>query len=213
MSDESVKARYEAMAPVLLKKLEARRFEAYYVKDREEAKNKALSLMKEGSSVSWGGSLTMKEIGLDQAVRNGKFRLIDRDSGKTSEERRKISREGLTADIFIASANAVSMEGDIVEIDGAANRVASIIFGAGEVILIVGMNKVCKTLQEAEERAQDVAAPLNAIRLKKNTPCALNGSCVSCLAPDCICAVKATIRISMVPHRIKVILVGEDLGL
>lgn len=205
--------RYDLMAAKLVKNLTARRFKAVYAQTKEEAKEAALGFMKEGSSVSWGGSLTIKEIGLDEEIRKRDFRLIDRAKAKDNDEAKKIMKEALTADYFIASANAISMDGEIFEIDGTANRISAIIFGAGEVIIIAGMNKVCPSYEEAEERAQNIAGPLNAIRLKKNTPCALNGNCAECISPDCICAVKAVIRLSMVPERIKVILVGEDLGL
>ena len=191
--------------------MESRHFEAYYCGTKEEALKKALELIPEGSVVAWGGSVTMNEIGLSEALHNGKYQLIDRDAAPP-EERRKLMRQGLLADYFISGANAVSEDGEIVNIDGMGNRVGAIVYGPDHVVMIAGMNKVAKTLEDAVKRARTIAAPINKQRFGGTTPCAKTGSCGDCKAEDCICCQMLVTRVCRPAGRIKVILVGEDLG-
>jgi L-lactate utilization protein LutB len=203
----------ELKAAQVVKNLESRHFEAYYCKSREEAAAKALSLIPAGSVVGWGGSITLQEIGLTDKVQEAGFKVIDRDKGKTPEERNELGRQCLLSDVFLVSANAIAEEGILVNIDGLGNRVAATIFGPKSVILVAGMNKVCKTLEDARSRARTYAAPANAQRVgAKNTPCSLTGSCANCKSADSICSFIAEIRLCRPAKRIKVILVGEDLG-
>lgn len=194
-----------------MKAMESRHFEAYYCGTKEEALKKALELIPEGSVVAWGGSVTMNEIGLSEALHNGKYQLIDRDAAPP-EERRKLMRQGLLADYFISGANAVSEDGEIVNIDGMGNRVGAIVYGPDHVVMIAGMNKVAKTLEDAVKRARTIAAPINKQRFGGTTPCAKTGSCGDCKAEDCICCQMLVTRVCRPAGRIKVILVGEDLG-
>ena len=203
--------RFDKLGPRVVEALERRHFEAYYCGTKEEALKKALELIPEGSVVAWGGSVTMNEIGLSEALHSGKYQLIDRDAAPP-EERRKLMRQGLLADYFISGANAVSEDGEIVNIDGMGNRVGAIVYGPDHVVIIAGMNKVAKTLEDAVKRARTIAAPINKQRFGGTTPCAKTGSCGDCKAEDCICCQMLVTRVCRPAGRIKVILVGEDLG-
>lgn len=203
--------RNEKLGAKVVKAMESRHFEAYYCGTKEEALKKALELIPEGSVVAWGGSVTMNEIGLSEALHNGKYQLIDRDAAPP-EKRRKLMRQGLLADYFISGANAVSEDGEIVNIDGMGNRVGAIVYGPDHVVMIAGMNKVAKTLEDAVKRARTIAAPINKQRFGGTTPCVKTGSCGDCKAEDCICCQMLVTRVCRPAGRIKVILVGEDLG-
>ncbi len=203
--------RNEKLGAKVVKAMESRHFEAYYCGTKEEALKKALELIPEGSVVAWGGSVTMNEIGLSEALHSGNYQLIDRDAAPP-EERRKLMRQGLLADYFISGANAVSEDGEIVNIDGMGNRVGAIVYGPDHVVIIAGMNKVAKTLEDAVKRARTIAAPINKQRFGGTTPCAKTGSCGDCKAEDCICCQMLVTRVCRPAGRIKVILVGEDLG-
>lgn len=203
--------RNEKLGAKVVKAMESRHFEAYYCGTKEEALKKALELIPEGSVVAWGGSVTMNEIGLSEALHNGKYQLIDRDAAPP-EERRKLMRQGLLADYFISGANAVSEDGEIINIDGMGNRVGAIVYGPDHVVMIAGMNKVAKTLEDAVKRARTIAAPINKQRFGGTTPCAKTGSCGDCKAEDCICCQMLVTRVCRPAGRIKVILVGEELG-
>lgn len=206
-----IKKRYDKAGPAVAEAMKKRGFDAYYVSTAEEARAKALELMPEGSTVSWGGSVTIDQIGLKQAVIEGGYEVINRDEAKTPEERTEFMRKGLTCDVFLMSANAVSEDGQMVNIDGNGNRVAALCFGPKEVIVIAGMNKVAGSLEEAYVRARRFAAPVNAQRFDFETPCSKTGMCADCLSPQCICSQMVVTRRTS-SGRIKVILVGDDLG-
>ncbi|MBQ6780474.1 MAG: lactate utilization protein [Treponema sp.] len=179
--------------------LKKRKFDAYYVATAKDAVAKALELIPAKSSVSWGGSVSIQQCGLLDAVKAGDYVLIDRDKANTPQEKADMMRKGLTADTFLTSFNAVSEDGILLNIDGNGNRVSAIAFGAKSVVAIVGINKLVPTEADLEKRALSVAAPLNAKRLGKATP-------------EDICAIFVKTRMSMIPGRIKIILVGEELG-
>lgn len=203
--------RNEKLGAKVVKAMESRHFEAYYCDTKEDALKKALELIPEGSIVAWGGSVTMNEIGLSEALHNGKYQLIDRDAAPP-EKRRELMRQGLLADYFISGANAVSEDGEIVNIDGNGNRVGAIVYGPEHVVIIAGMNKVVKTPEDAVKRARTIAAPINKQRFGGTTPCVKTGSCGDCRAEDCICCQVLVTRVCRPAGRIKVILVGEELG-
>ena len=203
----------DKLAPRVQKALQERRFDAYYYKTAAEAKEQALKLLPEESSVSWGGSVTIREIGLLDAVAAGNYKVIDRDTAKTPEERHELMRQAFLCDTYLTSANAMSEDGEFVNIDGMGNRIAAITFGPASVIVIVGMNKICQTLEDAYVRARSYASPLNTVRLDLKTPCGSTGSCADCKSSACACSYIMTTRMSNVQGRIKVILVGEPLGL
>ena len=206
-----IKKRYDKAGPAVAEAMKKRGFDAYYVSTAEEARAKALELIPEGSTVSWGGSVTIDQIGLKQAVIEGGYEVINRDEAKTPEERTEFMRKGLTCDVFLMSANAVSEDGQMVNIDGNGNRVAALCFGPKEVIVIAGMNKVAGSLEEAYVRARRFAAPVNAQRFDFETPCSKTGMCADCLSLQCICSQLVVTRRTS-SGRIKVILVGDDLG-
>lgn len=204
--------RNDVLGARVVKGLESRNMEAYYVKTKEEAVKKALELMPEGSSISWGGTMSVDEIGLKDAVCSGNYELIDRDKAESPEERRALMLQALDCDFYLGSANAVSEDGVLINVDGNANRVAAYAFGPKAVLLIVGMNKVVKTEADAMSRARNEASPINAQRFGIETPCVKNGTCFDCKSPDCICCQIMITRFSKIPKRIKVILVDESLG-
>lgn len=204
--------RNEVLGNRVVKALESRNMEAYYVKTKEAALAKALELIPEGSSISWGGTMSAQEIGLTDALHKGNYDVYDREQVETREEKEKIAHQALNCDFFIGSTNALSGDGVLVNVDGNANRVAAFAYGPKNVLLIVGMNKVVKTEADAMSRARNEAAPINAQRFGVNTPCVKNGSCFNCKSPQCICCQILITRFSKVPKRTKIILVDENLG-
>lgn len=204
--------RNEVLANRVVKNLESRNMEAYFVKTKEEALKKALELIPKGSSISWGGTASAKEIGLLDAVHEGNYEVYDREEAQTPELKNEIAHKALDCDFFIGSTNALAENGVMVNIDGNANRVAAFAFGPKNVLLIVGMNKVVKSEEDAMSRARNEAAPINAQRFGLDTPCSKNGMCYDCKSPDCICCQILITRYSRVAKRIKVILVDENLG-
>lgn len=204
---------YKTRGELLVKNLRSRHFDAWYCKNKEEALAKALELIPDGASVAWGGVLSAQQIGLIDALRSDRYHAIDRDRANTPEQRVQAMKDAMFADVFLTGANGLSLDGQMVNIDGTGNRVAATIYGPKEVIVIAGMNKVCDTLQQAVERARQVAAPLNMQRFMKDTPCARTGKCGDCKAEGCICNQIVITRHCRPAGRIRFILVGEDLGL
>ena len=211
MSDPKQKY-YEKRAQVLLKNLVSRGFEAYYCADKAQALDKALELILEGSSVGWGGCASAEQIGLVDAVKHGNYIALDRKAAKTPDERTRTMKQCLTADVFLCGANALSLDGQMVSIDSIGNRVAAIVYGPDRVLVIAGMNKVCDTLDAAVTRARNVAAPMNKQRFDSKTPCEVTGACADCKSESCICNQILITRNCRPDGRIKVILVGEELG-
>ena len=204
---------YSKRGQVLVKNLRSRHFEAYYCADRSSALEKALELIPKGASVGWGGAMSAEEIGLIDAVRSGGYHAIDRDKGSTPEERDQIMRQCLSAQVFLTGANALSLDGQMVNIDGNGNRMAAIVSGPESVIVVAGMNKVMDSLEDAVTRARTVAAPMNKQRFGAVTGCAETGVCVNCKSEGCICNQILITRHCRPAGRIKFILVGEALGL
>jgi hypothetical protein len=200
------------LADKVVKALKERYFEAFYCNNREEALELALSLIPREDVVSWGGSETVAQTGLLERVKE-KYRVIDRDTANNPEERFSLMRQALLADTYLTGANAISEDGQLVNIDGNGNRVAAMIYGPQNVIVIAGMNKVVKTADDALVRARTIAAPINAQRFPAlNTPCMRNGTCSDCKSVDSICSCISVIRLSRPAGKIKVILIGEELG-
>lgn len=210
MSFKSVS--YEHTASTVIKNLARRNMTGYYCATKEEALHKILSLLPEGSSVTWGGTETMTELGVFDALQKGSYELIDRSAAKTPEESRALYGKMVCADYFLTSANAISLDGELVNIDGNSNRVACIAYGPAHVIVAAGMNKLAADLDAAIARARTYACPINAVRVGADTPCAKTGVCADCLGPGCICCQTLITRRSRHNGRIHVILVGEELG-
>ena len=203
---------FEKRGKILVKNLQSRHFEAYYCATREEALTKALELIPVGASIGWGGALSARQIGLLDAVKNGEYQVTDRDSAANPEEKKAAERASLVADVFLTGANALSMDGQMVNIDGVGNRVAAIIYGPKMVLVIAGMNKVVDTLDDAMHRARTIAAPLNQQRFLQPNPCTVTGSCSDCKCETSICNQIVITRNCRPAGRIKFILVGEELG-
>ena len=199
--NEFVFKRNELLAQKTIKGLESRNMSGYYAADKAEALRLALSLIPEGASVTMGGAASAVEIGLVEAVKQGNYNFIDRSAFADKREAMLLAYD---ADVFLSSANAMTDDGILVNIDGNSNRVS--------VIFIVGMNKVCKDLDDAMKRARNVAAPMNAARFDINTPCKKLGTCMDCKSPDTICCQFLITRFSRHAGRIHVILVNDELG-
>lgn len=207
--DENIMKRNELLAQKVVKCLEMRNMTGYYAATKEEALQKALELIPQGCTVTMGGGMSAKEIGLVDAVKKGNYNFIDRDA---MEDKRAAMLAAYDADWFLASANAMTEDGQLINIDGNANRVSAIAQGPKQVLFIIGMNKVCDDLDGAMKRARNVAAPINAQRFGISTPCAKTGSCMDCKIPDTICCQFLITRYSKHPGRIHVILVNDSLG-
>ena len=207
--DERIFTRNEKLAKKVIKGLSSRNMTGYYAADKEEAKRIALSLIPEGSSVTMGGSMSVHEIGLVEALKSKNYNFIDRDD---YEDKRAAALLAYDADFFLASANAMTEDGVIVNIDGNSNRVSAIAHGPRKVLFIVGMNKIADDVDGAMKRARNMAAPMNAQRFPIKTPCKETGSCANCKSPDTICCQFLITRYSRHDDRIHVILVNDDLG-
>lgn len=206
------KLRNQRLAERLIKQLQRRHITAYYCPTAAEAVQQVSSLIADGSSVTWGGSMTIRDIGIPQALRDrGTLEVLDRDLITDRDEVVHIYERAFTADVYLSSANAISEDGVIVNIDGNGNRVAAITWGPKQVIFIIGLNKVAQTVEAALQRARSTAAPVNAARFDIQTPCQLDGVCHNCNSPESICNHVHFLRNS--PRgRHTVVLVGESLG-
>ena len=209
MTNENIIHRNELLARKVIQGLESRNMKGYYAADAKEALETALRLIPEGSTVTMGGAMSAHEIGLVAAVKEGNYNFIDRDA---ATDKRAAMLAAYDADVFLASVNAMTDDGILVNIDGNANRVSAICQGPKRVLFIVGMNKVCGDVDGAMKRARNVAAPINTQRFGLNTPCARTGACANCKSPDTICCQFLVTRYSRHEGRIHVILVNDNLG-
>lgn len=204
---------YKTAAQTIIKNFERRGIEGYYCATSREAVKKAMEFVKPGMRVSFGGSMTLSECGLMDALKSASdITLLDRSTASSPEEIQRIYHEALSCDCYFMSTNAVTMDGQLVNTDGTGNRVAALIYGPENVIIIAGMNKVACTLEDAQSRVKNIASPPNCVRLERSTPCAATGVCHDCFGSDCICSQTVITRRSAIPGRIKVIFVGEELG-
>lgn len=203
---------FELTARSIIKELKKRNIDGYFCESSKEACDLVLSMLPEKASIGWGGSETIKECGLMDAIQNKGYDLIDRATAKTPEERREIFGRTVMADAFLMSTNAITEEGELVNIDGASNRLSCLLHGPKEVYVLVGMNKLTKDIPAALGRIRNVACPANTLRLKRNTPCSMTGKCSNCFGDDSICSNIVVTRRSSIPDRIKVILIAENLG-
>ncbi len=207
--NEVIRKRNRLLAEKAIRGLNSRNMSGYYAETREDALRTALSLIPEGSSVTMGGAMSAHEIGLVNALKEGNYNFIDRDA---MADKRAAMLAAYDADFFLTSANAMTSDGEMVNIDGNANRVSAIAQGPKKVLVIVGMNKICGALDGAMKRARNVAAPINAQRFGLSTPCAKTGACMNCKSPDTICCQFLITRFSRHADRIHVILVNDSLG-
>jgi L-lactate utilization protein LutB len=193
--------------------LKSRHFGAYYFDDPDEAVKKIFELIPKDDVISWGGSYTVVSLRLRELAREKGYAVIDRDEAKSPEERGELMRKSLTCGTFLCSANAISEDGEIVNIDGIGNRVAATIFGPRQVIIVAGMNKAAHSLQDAYNRARSIASPTNNQRYPAGkNPCLETGACHNCKSADSLCSYIVTMRLCKPAERIKVVLIGTDLG-
>lgn len=213
--NESKKWYYECKAKKTVKKLLEKKFDAMYVNSLQQAKDEVLKYIEKGSSVAMGGSVTLNEMNMINIIRNGEYKFFDRfDPNLTFKEEVELYRQGMLADYFITSTNAITENGELVNIDCTGNRSASMIFGPKKVIIVAGFNKIVENLDEALKRLKKIA-PMNCKRLKGHnvTPCVQTGQCTDCDIKQRMCN-----YISIVEYggkfdgRFKVIIVGEEIG-
>ena len=204
--------RNERLAQTIIKNLKRRHIEGFYCPTGADAVNKVVELIEDGSSVTWGGTMTVRDLGIPEALkRRGTLEVIDRDLATTAEEKQSMYLRAFSTDVYLSSANAISEDGVIVNIDGNGNRVAAITWGPRKVIFVIGLNKVAQTVEAALARARSTASPVNAARFDIKTPCQTDGVCHNCNSADSICNYVHFLRNS--PRgRHQVVLVGEDLG-
>jgi L-lactate utilization protein LutB len=207
--NENIVKRNDLLSAKIIEGLKSRNMSGYYAKTKEEALTLALNLIPKGSSITMGGAMSAHEIGLVDALQTPDYNFIDRDK---AEDKRAAMLAAYDADVFLSSANAMTDDGILINIDGNANRVSAIAQGPKKVIFIVGMNKVCPDVDSAMKRARNVAAPINAQRFGLATPCAKTGKCMDCKSPDTICCQFLMTRYSRHEGRIHVILVDDNLG-
>jgi len=202
----------QILAARVIKNLEKRGFEAWYVSDSREARELVGKMIPSGASVSWGGLMTLEETGIIKLLRAGSYELLDRSTANGPEEVKQIYRRALSCDWYLTGTNALSLDGILVNIDGTGNRLAALMYGPENVLVVTGINKITPKVEAALDRVKNTAAPLNARRLNRNTPCAKTGTCADCLVEDCICSHTVYTRRSHPAGRIKVLIIGENLG-
>lgn len=203
---------FQTVVEGITKKLALRNMEGYFFEDCNSCVKAIIQMMENDSVVSWGGSESIKECGLMDAVRSGNFTLIDRLPAKTPEEDRALYAKTVLSDYYLMSTNAITLDGELINIDGNGNRIACLIHGPKHVILVVGMNKLVPDVESGYARVRNMAAPANAQRLKKHTPCFDTGRCSNCLSNDCMCNHTVITRRSGIPGRIKIFFVAQELG-
>jgi len=200
------------LAAQVIRHLEKRNFEAWYVPTAAQAVDKVKELIPRGAEVAWGGSMSLNETGILDYLKGGDFTLIDREGASDAAEARKAALRAFSCDWYLTSVNAISQNGILYNIDGTGNRVAALIFGPENVLVVAGLNKIAPSEEAALNRVKNLAAPLNALRLNKKTPCVKTGVCADCLVDDCICSHTLLTRRSRPKGRIRILLVGESLG-
>lgn len=204
--------RNERLATTLIKNLHRRHIEAFYCATGAEAVRKVSELIEDRNSVTWGGTMTVRDLGIPDFLRSrGTLEVLDRDLAETPEEKQNIYLKAFSADVYLTSANAISEDGVIVNIDGNGNRVAAITWGPKKVIFVIGLNKVAQSVEAALSRARGTASPVNAARFDIKTPCQVDGACHNCNSADSICNYVHFLRNSPKGRHV-VVLVGENLG-
>ena len=201
---------YEKAAQTVIKALERRRFTAEYCPTADAAREAILAQIAPNATVGWGGSMTMAQLGVFDALHARKQPCFDREESNDPDE---VMHRCLNADVFLMSANALTEDGCLVNMDGKGNRVAALIYGPKKVVVAVSMNKLCPTVDAAIARTLHIAAPMNAQRFPGESPCRITGVCADCTASGCICANLVVTRLCKIPGRIHVVLIGEELGM
>lgn len=197
----------------MIKNFERNNMTMLFVKDKNELMTYLKNILVDQKSVAVGGSITLDKLGVIDLLRKSDVNFIDRyEKGIDEVELKKRFRAGFSADLFLTSTNALTIDGCLYNVDGTGNRVAPMIYGPDEVIVIAGLNKICESENEAIDRIRNIAAPANAIRLNRQTPCSYKGRCQDCLSPQRICCSYVKLAYQRIPNRIKIIMVEESLG-
>lgn len=208
----NLQAAFSAAVPNIIKNLATRNIEAFYYENSKAMVEDILKKIPAGSSITWGGAESIVECGLMDAIRGGAYTLLDRAAAVTPEEKREFYGKAVMADIFLMSTNAITYNGELINIDGNGNRLACLMQGPKEVFIIVGMNKFVSSIEEGIHRIENIAAPANVQRLHKDTPCYTLGRCAHCFSQNSICSHTVITRRSSHPGRIKLFMVPENLG-
>ncbi|MCR4842714.1 MAG: lactate utilization protein [Eubacterium sp.] len=205
---------YANCAATIIKNLEKRNMKGVYFDTGREAAEYALGLVRAGDKVSYGGTMSMEELGMKEALAaRDDITLYARTPDMTYiEADEKVYSKAFSCDWYFMSTNGITMDGELFNIDGWGNRTAALIYGPKNVVIVCGMNKVAPNLQACIDRVRNTASPANCVRLEKNTPCSKTGRCSECLSPDTICSQFVYTRHSAIPGRIQVVLAGEELG-
>lgn len=203
---------FEAAAEGIIQALQKRNMEGYFFESSDSCVAAIMDMIPKGSSVSWGGSETFQETGMKDALLSSELTLIDRSSAKTPEESREIYYKTVMSDYFFMSSNAVTLDGELVNIDGNSNRLACLLHGPRHVMILVGMNKIVPDVESGIARVRNFASPPNAKRLNAQTPCQFTGRCSGCLSSGCMCSHTVITRRSRHEGRIKVFFIAENLG-
>ena len=212
MTTTPISRRNSRLAERLIQKLRQRHYDAYYCEGREALLNQVKALIPEGSTVAWGGSMSIRDTGITQMLKTGNYVVYDREDVTTAEDKRRMYLKAFECQYYLGSVNAMSEEGEIVNIDGTGNRVAAMTWGPEHVILVVSLHKVCQDLEAAIKRARSTAAPINMARFNFEPPCQRDGVCHNCLSPDSICNYISIQRMSHPAHRHIVVLTDEPVG-
>ncbi len=211
--DQNVTFVIEKKVKRTIENLRKNNMNGYFVQNEKEAIAKIKDLIQEGNMVAVGGSMTLFEIGAIDLLRNGKYNFLDRyKEGLTPEQIKDLYRKSFSADVYLTSSNAVTEKGEIYNVDGRGNRVAAMIYGPDKVIVIIGLNKIVRDLDDAIKRIKELAAPANTKRLNRNTPCIQTGYCMDCSSLDRICNDYVLIRKQSISERMHVIIVNKELG-
>ena len=193
--------------------LEKNNMNGYLVENEEELIDKIKEIVSEGSMVACGGSISLFETGVIDLIHQSDVLLHDRyQEGLEREQMQEIFRKAFTSDLFITSTNALTTNGCLYNVDGNGNRVAAMIYGPKEVIVIAGKNKIFDSEEEAINHIKSISAPANAVRLNKKTPCTKTGTCMNCLSADRICSSYVKLGYQGNINRIKIVIVDQDLG-
>lgn len=212
MSSIHKEAVFEKAAQQVIRHLEKRHIRGHYYANSAECVDSILKLIPDSASIAWGGSETLNECGLMDALHAGHYQLIDRSLAKNPQEASDIYAKTVTADYYFMSSNAITLAGELVNIDGSGNRLACLLHGPKQVFLIIGRNKLVSDVEEGYKRIKNLAAPANTQRLQRKTPCRETGSCMNCFSPDCVCSHTVITRRCSQPDRLTVFLVNEELG-
>ena len=207
-----VKEGLKVKSATVIKNLERRNMEGYYFETVEEAVEKAMSMIKEEDTVGWGGSTTIDQTGIKKLLEEKNITVYDRDKETDPKEKVKMMKKALTSDVFLTSANAITMDGELLNIDGNGNRVAAFCYGPDSVIVIAGMNKIVTDLDVALKKVRLDATVPNTFRTNSKTPCHFTGKCTECTMNDTLCGQILVTRFCKPQNKIKVILVGQSLG-